>query len=93
MVDKGFIHLQSDFKLKNIKLYCPPFLPKSQFSNSEVECASRVASARIYVERKMEQIKNFRILQCILPIILSVMADSMFFCLFAVQLQIFPLVK
>ena len=26
MVDKGFFHLNTDFKTKDIKMYCPPFM-------------------------------------------------------------------
>ena len=59
MVDKGFIHIQSDLKKKGAKLYCPPFKTKDQFSKPEVESTRRIASARIHVERKMEQVKNF----------------------------------
>ncbi len=94
MVDKGFINLKSDFKGKNIKLYCPPFLSSSsQLSKSEVECTRRVAAARIHVERKMEQIKNFRILQSILPISLSSAANSIFFVCSALTNLLPPLVK
>ena len=63
MVDKGFIHLKSDFSKKGVKLYCPPFQTKEQFTKEEVECTRLIASARIHVERKMVQIKNFRILE------------------------------
>lgn len=64
MIDKGFIQLKSDLEKKNAKMYCPPFMSsKAQFSKAEVELSRRIASARKHVERKMEQIKNFRILQ------------------------------
>jgi hypothetical protein len=43
-----------------------------------VEFTRRVASARIHVERKMVQIKNFRNLQGILPLSLGGVADSIF---------------
>jgi hypothetical protein len=62
-----------------VKLYCPPFKTKDQFTKEEVECTRRIASARIHVERKMEQIKNFRILQGTLPLALSQVADDIFF--------------
>ena len=71
MVDKGFIHLKSELAKKQVKLYCPPFKTKEQFTKEEVELTRRIASARIHVERKMEQIKNFRILQGVLPLALS----------------------
>jgi len=79
MVDKGFIHLKSDFEKIGVKLYCPPFKTKEQFSKEEVELTRRIASARIHVERKMEQIKNFRILQGVLPIALSKISNELVF--------------
>lgn len=66
---------------------------RNQFSKSEVECTRRIASARIHVERKMEQIKNFRILQGILPISLSSKADAIFFVCSALTNLLPPLVK
>ena len=79
MVDKGFIHLKSDFEKIGVKLYCPPFKTNEQFSKEEVEFTRRIASARIHVERKMEQIKNFRILQGVLPIALSKISNELVF--------------
>lgn len=58
MVDKGFIHIQSDLKAIGVKLHCPPFKSKIQFSKGEVQTTRRIASARFHVERKMEQIKK-----------------------------------
>lgn len=78
MVDKGFIHLKPDLEKLGVKLYCPPFKTKDQFTKLEVEMTRRIASARIHVERKMEQIKNFRLLQGILPIALSKQANEIF---------------
>ena len=79
MVDKGFIHLKSDFEKIGVKLYCPPFKTKEQFSKEEVELTRRIALARIHVERKMEQIKNFRILHGVLPIALSKISNELVF--------------
>lgn len=94
MVDKGFIQLKSDLEKKNAKLYCPPFMSsKAQFSKAEVELTRRIASARIHVERKMEQIKNFRILQSVIPISLSNIVDSIFFVCSALTNLLPPLVK
>ena len=38
-----------------------------QLTRKEVEQTRRIAAVRIHVERKMEQIKNFRILQGTIP--------------------------
>lgn len=77
MVDKGFIQMKSDVEKKNANLYCPPFMSsKGQFSKSEIEFTD-VLHVGINVERKMEQIKNFRILQGVITI--SDIVDSIFF--------------
>lgn len=93
MVDKGFIHIQSDLKPLGVKLYCPPFKSKIQFSKAEVETTRRIASARIHVERKMEQIKNFRILQGVMPLAVSDFADHIFFICTAMTNLLPPLVS
>jgi hypothetical protein len=93
MVDKGFTHIKSDLSKKGVQLYCPPFKTKEQFTKEEVECTRRIASARIHVERKMEQIKNFRILQGTLPLALSQVADDIFFVCSAMTNRVPPLVK
>lgn len=41
--------------------------PKLQFSKAEVEITRPIASAQIHVERKMEQIKNSKLLQGAMP--------------------------
>ena len=93
--DKGFFHLNTAFKTKGIKMYCPPFMSAAikQFTKEQIEFTRRVASARIHVERKMEQIKNFRILQGIMPLSLSGVADSIFFVCSALTNLLPPLIK
>ena len=93
MVDKGFIHIKGDLDKKNVKLYCPPFKTKNQFTKEEVELTRRIASARIHVERKMEQIKNFRLLQGILPLALAPITDDIFFVCAALTNLMPPLVS
>lgn len=78
MVDKGFT-ISELLKEKKVKLYMPPFRKENKFTKSQVETTRRIASARIHVERKMEQIKNYRILQGIMPLSLSGVADELFF--------------
>ena len=94
VVDKGFIQLKSDLEKKNAKLYCPPFMSsKAQFSKSEFEFTKRIASARIHMERKIEQTKNFRILQGVTTINLSGIFNSIFFACSALTSLLRPLVK
>lgn len=78
MVDKGFIHIQSDLKAIGVKLYCPPFKSKIQFSKGEVQTTRRIASARFHVERKMEQIKKIHILQGVMPLAFNDFPDHIF---------------
>jgi hypothetical protein len=71
MVDKGF--LISDFTTpRGVELIIPPFKRKNkQFLPHEVEKTKSIANLRIHVEREMERIKNFRILQGNMPITMS----------------------
>lgn len=92
MADKGFVHLHADLKNKGVKLYCPPFKTDVQFSKAQVEVTRRIASARIHVERKMEQIKNFRILMGVMPLALSDFAEEIFFVCAALTNLLPPLV-
>ena len=93
IVDKGFIHIANNLKIKGFKLYCPPFKSELQISRSEVETTRRIASARIHVERKMEQIKILRILQGIMPFAISDLADQIFFVYAALTNLLPPLVS
>lgn len=76
MADKGF--LISDLTTpKGVSLIMPPFKKnKKQFLPLEVEATKNIASLRIHVEREMERIKNFRILQGNMPITMSSQASK-----------------
>lgn len=76
MADKGF--LISDLTTsRGIDLIIPPFKRnKKQFSKREVQKTKDIANSRIHVEREMERIKNFRILQGIIPISMAPRVSS-----------------
>lgn len=76
MVDKGF--LISDLTTPNgVDLIIPPFKKKKkQFLPHEVEATKAIANLRIHVEREMERIKNFRIVQGTMPITMSSQASK-----------------
>lgn len=78
MADKGF--LIEDLTLpKGLSLIIPPLrrlAANKRFNRREVEETRRIANLRIDVERAMERVKNFRILQGILPITLSPQATN-----------------
>lgn len=62
MVNKGF--LIDDLCIKHeVKLICPPFLrDKRQFSKEEALLNSKIAKARVHVERANQRLKMFKIL-------------------------------
>lgn len=76
MADKGF--LISDLTTpKGVELIIPPFKKKAkQFLPHEVETTKSIANLRIHVEREMERIKNFRIVQGTMPITMSSQATK-----------------
>ena len=76
MADKGF--LISDLTTpKGVNLIIPPFKRKrQQLSKREVIETRKIANLRIHVERQMERIKNFRILQGIMPITMAAQSSK-----------------
>ena len=66
MADKGF-DIDDLLRPLGVTLTITPKRDSSrQLTRKEVEQTRRIAAVRIHVERKMEQIKNFRILQGII---------------------------
>ena len=62
MADRGF-NIQEMLACKGVKVNVPPFMNESgQFNESELLETRRIASLRIHVERGMERIKNYHIL-------------------------------
>ena len=67
MADKEFL-IQDLLDPLGVTLNMPPKRDSHrQLSRQEVEETRRIAAVRIHVEREMEQIKNFRILQGVIP--------------------------
>lgn len=71
MADRGF-NIDDDLP-DDVKANIPPFLNGAQLSHSDEVRTRRIAKERIHVERAIEKIKNFRILQQVIP--LSMAAD------------------
>ena len=68
IADRGF-DIADDLALVGAILAIPPFTKgKSQLSQREVEFSRRLSSVRIHVERAIGRMKNYKILQCTLPI-------------------------
>lgn len=68
MCDKGFL-IESLTTPKNVSIIRPTFKRKNtKFTRREVEETRRIANLRIHVEREMQRIKLFRILNGVMPI-------------------------
>lgn len=91
MADKGF--LISDILVeRGVKLIIPP-LRNKKFLRNDIEETRRIANLRIYVEMAIERVKNFRILQGVMPITMSRQASEIWkICASLANLQP-PLVK
>ena len=80
MADRGFI-IQEMLAFKGVKVNVPPFMNESgQCNESELLETRRIVSLRIHVERAMERIKNYHILDFV-PITLcrNGIIDMIFF--------------
>ena len=78
--DRGF-EVQDDLAYLGVKLIMPPFLKgKGQFEEEELVETCHIAKFRIHVERAIECIKNYHILDYV-PITLcnSGLIDQIFF--------------
>ena len=63
---------------KQIKVIIPHFKRKATFTKREVEETRRIANLRIHVERQMQRIKLFRILNGVMPISTHETASDIF---------------
>ena len=80
MADRGF-NIQEMLASKGVKVNVPPFMnPTGQFEENELLETRRIATLRIHVERAMERIKNYHILDFV-PITLcsNGLIDMIFF--------------
>jgi hypothetical protein len=71
MVDKGFT-IQDLLDKKGASLVIPPFLrEEEQFQSSEVIMTQQIARLRVHVERAIRRVKEFKILQQIIPLTIA----------------------
>ncbi|XP_066596476.1 uncharacterized protein [Prorops nasuta] len=62
MADKGFPQIRSELLKKECTIIMPPFAFDPQFTREEVLEGYSIASVRIHVERAIQRIKIFRVL-------------------------------
>ena len=78
MADKGFV-IEDLCQEKGVRLNIPPFIRNdAQLTDAELIQTRRIASLHIHVERAMERIKNFHILD-FFPVSHLDIADQLFF--------------
>ena len=94
MADRGF-NVCKELQAKGIGLRIPSFLgsDRAQLSAKEVTQARRIAEARIHVERAIQRIKEFKMLQGEVDIALVHILEQIFqVCAFMTSFQC-PIVK
>ena len=78
MADRGF-SIQDLLAPQQVTLTIPPFMENvSQLKPRDVTKTRQIAEARIHVERVIGRIKNYRILQGIMPITLADIVSHVF---------------
>ena len=93
LFDKGF-NVQDLFLSRQVTCILPPFVrSKRQFTRSEVYQGKRIARARIHIERVMGRLKEFRLLNNVLPIKMIDLCDHIWSIAGAITNLQPPLVK
>ncbi|KAF4529928.1 hypothetical protein B566_EDAN016558 [Ephemera danica] len=73
MADRGF-DIDDEIKAKGISIVTPAYLRgRAQFESKENETSRELAKFRVHVERAVRKIKEFKILEGIIPITLAPM--------------------
>lgn len=89
LADKGFPGIQAGLDEAEAVLVMPPFLHgQGQFTESEVQQTYHIAQVRIHVERMIQRIKLFNILNVQVPTeLLPAMSDVVHMCCILANLQ------
>lgn len=90
--DQGF-NLKDLVTKRIATLNIPPFAKGMQLSTKACTKTRRIASLRIHVERAIQRMKKFRLLQGVIPISIAAMANQVVFVCAAFCNMLKPLVK
>ena len=74
-MDRGF-NLRDLVAKKNAALNIPPFAKGKQLSTKACTKTRRIESLRIYVERAVQRMKKFKLLQGVIPISIAAIANQ-----------------
>ncbi len=92
MADRGF-DIESDMP-NGVFLNIPPFLDGQPQLSAEDEAKTRkIASVRVHVERAIARIKNYRILQQVIPLTLADNLDQIWGVCSYLTLFLPPIIK
>ena len=92
MADRGF-NLRDLITKKKATLNIPPFAKGKQLSTKSCTRTRRIASLRIHVERAIQRMRKFRLLQGVIPISIPAVANQVVFVGAALCNFLKPLVK
>lgn len=78
MVDRGFL-IDEVCEINRLKCIRPPFLKdEKQFSKAESILTSKIATARVHIERSNQRIKTFKILGSTMSVKLVPILEDIF---------------
>ena len=75
MADKGF-NIQDLLALHHVRLISPPIMHKDNVGTHAATMTRRVAMKRIHIERIIQRLKSFGILQGVIPLTMKSYIDS-----------------
>ena len=91
--DRAITNLRDLVTKRNATLNIPPFVKGKQLSTKACTKTRRIASLRIHVERAIQRMKKFRLLQGVIPISIASVANQAVFVCAALCNLLKPLVK
>ena len=89
LADKGFLQIKTllDEKGQNILLVMPPFMLNGEFTEQQIDETYKIAKVRIHIERIMQRIRSFEIVNKFSIDMLPHIDNVIFMCCVLVNLQ------